>query len=381
MTTLPEGIHGECDPRFAAIPTLLAEQLAAGKHHGVAVAVRHRGEPVVDVWGGPWAQDTMALSFSTTKGPAALCLHMAMERAGLSYDTPVAELWPEFGTKGKEVITIRHCLCHEAGVPQIRGEVPDVSALANWDAMVAMMERLEPLWTPGEQNGYHAINYGWLVGELVRRIDGRPIDRFLAEEVAGPLQLDGCYIGTPRSEHHRVAPVFSGMGEMDDSVINQFIPADSIAWRALSPAGNMNDFVNSPEGLETVGPAFSGVFTARSLAKIYAVMERGGEIDGVRLVSEETLKKALEVQNDRADLVIFFPIRWRLGFMSGGGDFSPAGPNPDAYGHAGFGGSVGMVDPEAEISVGITLDRLEIDLLGGDRITAVIKAAIAAAAA
>ncbi|MEY2475712.1 MAG: hypothetical protein QOG87_1027 [Actinomycetota bacterium] len=380
MTTLPEGIHGECDPRFSAIPTLFAEQLATGKHHGASIAVRHRGEPVVDIWGGSFAEDTMALSFSTTKGPAALCLHMVMERAGLSYDTPVAEVWPEFGTKGKEAITIRHCLCHEAGVPQIRDEIPSVETMADWDEMVAMMERLTPLWTPGEQNGYHAINYGWLVGELVRRIDGRPIDRFLAEEVTGPLALDGCYIGTPPSEHHRCAPLISGMGEMNESVIQQFLPPDSIAWRALSPAGNMNDFVNSPSGLQTVGPAFSGVFTARSLAKIYALMERGGELDGVRLLSESTLKQALEVQNDRADLVIFFPIRWRLGFMSGGGDFSPAGPNPDAYGHAGFGGSLGMVDPAAEISVAITLDRLEIDLLGGDRVTGVIKAAIAAAA-
>jgi CubicO group peptidase (beta-lactamase class C family) len=298
----------------------------------------------------------------------------------LSPETVVADVVPEFGTNGKEAITIRHCLCHEAGVPQIRDEIPSVETMADWDAMVAMMERLTPLWTPGEQNGYHAINFGWLVGELVRRIDGRPIDQFLAEEVTGPLGLDGCYIGTPPSEHHRCAPLVSGMGEMNESVIQQFLPADSIAWRALSPAGNMNDFVNSPAGLSTVGPAFSGVFTARSLAKIYALMERGGELDGVRLVSEATLKQALEVQNDRADLVIFFPIRWRLGFMSGGGDFSPAGPNPDAYGHAGFGGSLGMVDPAAEISVAITLDRLEIDLLGGDRVTGVIKAAIAAVA-
>lgn len=379
MTSLPEGIHGECDPRFAAIPATLAEQLATGSHHAAAIAVRHRGEPVVDIWGGPWEHDSMALSFSTTKGPAAVCLHMAMERAGLSYDTPVAQVWPEFAANGKEAITIRHCLCHEAGVPQIRDEVPDVSSLADWDAMVAMMERLTPLWTPGEQNGYHAINYGWLVGELVRRIDGRSIDRFFAEEVVEPLQLDGAYIGTPESEHHRVVPVFNAMGDMDESVISQFLPPDSIAWRALSPSGNMTEFVNSPEGLQTVGPAFSGVFTARSLAKIYAVMERGGSLDGVQLLKPETLEAALEVQNDRADLVIFFPIRWRLGFMSGGGGFSPAGPNPDAYGHAGFGGSVGMVDPAAEISVGITLDRLEIDLLGGDRIIRVINEAIAAA--
>src|SRR5687768_5195662 len=145
MTTLPEGISGECDPRFARIADTLAEQLAAGQHHAAAIAVRHRGRPVVDIWGGPWQQDSMALSFSTTKGVAALALHMVMERAGLSYDTPVAQVWPEFGVNGKDVITIRHCLCHEAGVPQIRGEVADVSEMADWDAMVAMMERLTPL--------------------------------------------------------------------------------------------------------------------------------------------------------------------------------------------------------------------------------------------
>jgi CubicO group peptidase (beta-lactamase class C family) len=166
--------------------------------------------------------------------------------------------------------------------------------------------------------------------------------------------------------------------EMDEGAIPQFLPPDSIAWRALSPDGNLNEFVNSPAGLQTVGPAFSGVFTARSLATLYAVMERGGELDGVRLMSPETIATATTVQNDRADLVIFFPIRWRLGFMSGGGDFSPAGPNYDAYGHAGFGGSVALVDPAAELSIAVTLDRLQLDLLGGDRTGAVVKAAIAA---
>ena len=129
---------------------------------------------------------------------------MAMERAGVDYDAPVASVWPEFG---KPAVTIRHVLCHEAGVPQIRGEVPDVWAMADWNPMVAMMERLEPLWEPGTANGYHAVNFGWMVGELVRRIDGRDLPTFLADEIAGPLDLDGFYIGTPESEHHRAVPL------------------------------------------------------------------------------------------------------------------------------------------------------------------------------
>ena len=372
---LPEGVEGTCNSNFAVVAELLATQLASGAHHGAAIAIRHRGEAVVDIWGGPgWSEQTLAVSFSTTKGPAATALHMTMERAGVDYDAPVASVWPEFG---KPAITIRHVLCHEAGVPQIRGEIPDVWAMADWDAMVAMMERLEPLWEPGTANGYHAVNFGWMVGELVRRIDGRDLPTFLADEIAGPLGLDGFYIGTPKSEHHRAVPLIGP--DIDMSVISTFLPPDSIGWRALSPDGDIVEFVNSPQGLSTCGPAFSGAFTARALAAFYATLERGGACDGVRLLSTETLTKATTVQNTRPDLVIFIPMNWRLGFMGGGSEFSPAGPNAEAFGHAGYGGSVAIADPKAELAIAVTLDRLEINLLGGDRVAAVVSAAVAAA--
>ena len=376
---LPEGIDGHCDAAFRAIPELLARQLETGGHHGVAVAVRHRGRPVVDVWGGrrhdelPWSEDTMALSFSTTKGPAALALHMALERAGVGYDTPVSSVWPEFGKDG---VTIRHVLSHEAGIPQIRGEIPDVWAMCDWELMTRTMERLHPLWEPGTENGYHALNFGWLVGELVRRLDGRDLPTFLAEEVSGPLGLDGFYIGTPRHEHHRVAllhPAPRGPAGLED-----LLPERSLAWRALSPDGDMLSFVNTPQGLSTCGPAFSGVFTARSLAKMYSVLERGGTLDGVRLVGRETVDGATRIQNKRRDLVLGVKVYWRLGFMSGGSAISPAGPNREAYGHAGYGGSLALADPRAELAVAIVLDRLEVDLLGGDRTRAVVHAAVAA---
>lgn len=373
-TKLPEAIEGACDARFAAVAELLAAQLASGAHHGAAVAVRHRGAPVVDIWGGAgWSERTIAVSFSTSKGPAATALHMAMERAGIDYEAPVASVWPEFG---KPVVTIRHVLCHEAGVPQIRGEVPDVWAMADWDAMVAMMERLEPLWEPGTANGYHAVNFGWMVGELVRRIDGRDLSTFLADEIAGPLDLDGFYIGTPESEHHRAVPLIAP--EIDEATFSAFVPPDSIAWRALSPDGDIVEFVNSPQGLSTCGPAFSGAFTARSLAAFYATLERG-ERDGVRLLSAETLARATTVQNTRPDLVLVLPMHWRLGFMGGGGMLAIAGPNEEAFGHAGYGGSVALADPKAEVAIAVTLDRLELNLLGGDRVSAVVQAAIAAA--
>lgn len=373
---LPAGVAGWCDQRFATVARVLGDQLASGVHHGVAVAVRHRGEPVVDIWGGAFAEDTIAVSFSTTKGPVATCVHMALERAGIGYDTPVAAVWPEFAQAGKGGVTIRQLLCHEAGIPQIRGEIADVWAMADWDAMVATVAALAPLWEPGTANGYHALTWGWLAGELVRRVDGRPPAQFLAEEVAGPLGLDGCFLGAPPAEAARLAPVAWNPIYLDMPPIDQLLPPDSLTLRAVAPAGDMIAFVNSEQGRASSVPAITGAFTARSLAAVYAALERGGALDGVRLLSPATVEAATTVQNDRPDLVLFLPVHWRLGFMGVGlgGDRTSSA----AYGHAGLGGSVAMADPRTELAVAVTLDRLELDLMGDDRAGALVKAALAA---
>jgi CubicO group peptidase (beta-lactamase class C family) len=385
---LPAGVDGTCDDRFAEIPRILAEQLESGQHHGTAIAIRHRGQPVVDIWGGPeWREDTMAISFSTTKGITATLCHMVLERAGVSYDTPVCEVWPEFGVKGKDTITIRHLLCHEAGIPQIKGEVDRVEDLADWETMVGVMERLEPLWEPGTENGYHAVNYGWLVGEVIRRVDGRPFQEILRDELAGPLGLDGLYIGTPESEHHRIAPLVHPPMPTDfegglEAKIAEFLGPDHLLLRALNPFSEdlMTPFLGSALGMSACGPAFTGAFTARSLATVYAALERGGTLNGVRLLSPETIATATTVQNHRPDRVLVMPIHWRLGYMSGGSGISPAGPNREAYGHSGLGGSIAMADPKAELSVALVLDRLEPNLMGDDRGRRIVDAAIAAVA-
>lgn len=384
-TELPGDIEGSCEADFGAIPELLARQLGTGEHHGVAVAVRHRGEPVVDVWGGmrtsrtgeemPWAEDTMAVSFSTTKGPAATALHMVLERAGVDYDVPVCSLWPEFR---KPSVTVRHVLCHEAGVPQIRDEVADVTAMADWEAMVRMMERLEPLWEPGTANGYHAVNFGWMVGELVKRIDGRDIATFVAEELAGPLGLDGFVIGTPDSEQHRVALLERAKVRVAAESFASKIKAGSLTAMALGPRGDMVKFLNSPQGMASCGPSFSGAFTARSLAALYSALERGGELGGARILSPGAVARAAEVQNTRRDLVLLVPMGWRLGFMGGGRPESPMGPNREAFGHAGWGGSLALADPRAELSVAVVLDRMVADLLAGERTIAVVREALRA---
>ena len=392
---LPEGFDGFCDERFAEVPKLLAQQVANGEHHGVSFAAYFQGRPAIDVWGGsrstssgdvPWERDTMAICWSTTKGVVASALHMAMDRNGVSYDAPVASVWPEFGSNGKDGIKIRHVLSHEAGVPQIRDQIADATEVGDWDHMVGVMEGLEPLWEPGSANGYHAINFGWLVGETLRRIDGRDVPTFLAEEVAGPLGLDGLFIGTPPSEHHRIAGLLrqgeglSG-GPDPEATYDSMLPKDSIAWKALGPRGNLFDFLDSPDGWASCIPAISGVFTARSLAKLYGAFERGGEIDGVRLLSPEAVERATTVQNDRNDLVIFIAPHWRLGYMSGGA-VPVMGPNYEAYGHVGLGGTYAAADPKAQVSFALVYDKFgETELLGAARGAAVAYATVAAAEA
>ena len=377
---LPAGVSGWCEARFARVAQVLAEQLASGAHHGAAVAVRHRGVAVADLWGGGFEEDTLVVSFSTTKGVVATAVHMALERAGLSPDTPVAQVWPEFAAAGKADVTIRQCLCHEAGVPQIRDQVQDVWAMADWPAMVGMVAGLTPLWPPGTANGYHAINWGWLAGELVARVDGRPLGRFLAEEVSGPLGLDGCFVGAPPEEEHRLVPVFLDPAYRDMPPLEDLLPPDSVTLRALSPRGDVVEFVNSVEGRRACVPALTGVFTARSLATVYAALERGGALDGVRLLGRPALEAAVTVQNTRPDLVLFVPVVWRAGYMSMGNTSGLSeGDTGGAFGHAGLGGSLAMADPRTELAMAVTLDHLHLNMLSDTRAGALVKAAGAAA--
>ncbi|HVE95023.1 MAG TPA: serine hydrolase domain-containing protein [Acidimicrobiales bacterium] len=394
---LPEGLSGRCDERFVVIAELLARQIASGAHHGAALSAYFDGKCVVDVWGGkrgpvigqdypegsdrPWSEDTLSISFSTTKGVAATALHMAMERAGVDYDQRVVELWPEFGAHGKGGITIRHVLSHEAGIPQIRDVVPGPEAFLDYAEMIERIEALEPLWEPGTANGYHAVTFGHIVAEILRRIDGRRIDSFVTDEIAGPLGLDGCFIGSPASEHARVAPVVTPPDTVADDVgwIEALVGPDHLLVRALAPPGDMGAFLNSPEGLASVAPAFTGAFTARSLARLYACLERGGTLDGVTLLRPETLAEATTLQNKRPDLVLVLPGYWRLGYMGGGSSWSPAGPDRAAFGHNGLNGSVGLADPACGLSLGLTLDRVELNVLGSDRTLAMVQAAVAAA--
>ena len=381
MADAPE-IHGTVAPGFEPVREAFERNFREYGEVGAACAVTVDGRPVVDLWAGhtdrartrPWTADTLVNVYSTTKGLTALCAHMLADRGLLDLEAPVTEYWPEFGKAGKETLPVRWLLTHQAGLPVIDEELPPGSAL-DWEHMVGALERQAPTWEPGTRNGYHAVTFGWLVGEVVRRVSGADsFGAFLAKEVVEPLGLD-MYVGTPSTEHHRVADLVRDRTPPDpaawkaraesspeakamlERVMAMFSPG-SLAFRALglaSPPFAAHN--NSPEWRQAQVPAANGHTNARSLARLYGALARGGELDGVRLLSAEAVRRAGAEQVRSADEVLVLETRRSLGFMlpiAEQGD--RRGPN--SFGHAGAGGSLGYVDPDRGIGFGYTMNLM-----------------------
>ncbi len=343
---------------------------------GAAVAVYFRGELVVDLWGGrraedqPWQRDTLAMCFSTTKGVASTALHLLADRGQIDYDAPVAAYWPQFAQGGKERVTVRHVLTHSAGLHRMRTLVDTAYRMLDWEYMVAALERAEPAYEPGTRHGYHALTYGWLVGELIRRVSGRPIAQFVDEELARPLDLDGLYVGCPPEQRGRVAPLTPmgtplgrRLGLQPGAVMSApvgripallglpFNPRRFV--NALMPRG-IEDVLSAPELMDAEVPALNGFFTARSLAKLYAMLAGSGEVGGVRLLSPETVRRMAVVHSSGPDLVLVLPMGWRLGYHSA---FTTRGTIRGAFGHFGFGGSGGWTDTRRDLALAMVCNR------------------------
>ena len=369
-------MDGSARKGYGLVAKVFERQLSRGSG-GAAVAVYHRGEPVVDLWGGMrtedarWQSDTVAMCFSTTKGVASTALHMLADRGLVDYDAAVAEYWPEFAANGKEAVTVRHVLTHSAGLHRIRSIVDRGDRLLDWDHMTDALAAAAPAYEPGTRHGYHALTYGWLVGELVRRVDGRPVEEFVDEEIAQPLGCDGLYIGLPESQRHRVAPleaislprpsnptlrrIEKDIGTRMGKVISA-LPGTLNTRRianALVPR-NAEEALFSEATMDASIPAANGFFTARSLARMYAVIAGGGELDGVRLLSPERVRVMGEVQRRGRDLVLVMPMDWRLGYHR---VFTTRGPVRSAFGHFGFGGSGAWADPERDLAVALVCNR------------------------
>ncbi len=367
-------VQGYVHPRFWRVARALETQLRQSPQGGAAVCVYYHGEKVVDVWGGrrdrhghAWNADTMSVSFSTTKGVVSTLLHIFADRGLVDYDAPVARYWPEFAQAGKERITVRQLLCHEAGLYPLRSRIDHVERMLDWDYMVDLLARSAPVHEPGKANGYHALTYGYLVGEIIRRVSGRSLQQALKEEIADPLQLDGLYIGVPESELPRVAQLFPAkqLQRSPESFKRVLRPLQRIlsAFRApidlqrmadaLVPNGIENFDFSAPHVVQQPIPAANGVFTARSLAKLYATLADGGSFGATQLLSSATVHRLSEIQNRRIDLVVPLPMYWRLGYHRAA---TIRGTVHGGFGHFGFGGSGAWADPKRRLAVALTLN-------------------------
>jgi CubicO group peptidase (beta-lactamase class C family) len=364
-------IHGSHAPRFAAVRDAFAANFRAGREVGASFAATLDGEPVVDLWGGhadaartqPWERDTIVNVFSTTKAMTALCAHMLVDRGLLDVDAPVARYWPEFAQNGKAAITVRQVLSHTAGLAAIHPKI-GVEALYDWERMVTTLAEETPSWEPGSASGYHALTFGHLVGELIRRISGKTPGTFFREEVAGPLRAD-FHIGLAASEDQRVAHMVPASlaeaaatgGALDPQTLRGQVfgnpplrpgIANTRAWRAAEI------------------PAANGHGNARSVARALAALACGGSLDTVRLVGAPTLARAIEEQSYARDLVLGFRLRWGLGFMLSSTEL-PLGPNPRTFGHGGWGGSLGFADLDARISWAYVMNKMSPGTTGDSR--------------
>jgi CubicO group peptidase (beta-lactamase class C family) len=367
MTTAVE-LHGTCDTAFQRVKDAFVADFRDFDEVGASLAVVVDGRPAVDLWGGhadaartrPWEQDTIVNVWSTTKGLTALCAHQLADRGQLDLDAPVATYWPEFAQAGKAEIPVRYLLSHQAGLPAISEPLPPGSFL-NWDTMVHALEKQEPWWEPGTKHGYHAFTYGWLVGEVVRRITGKTLGTYFREKIAEPLGAD-FHIGTPEECDPQIAEVIPP--EMPDlskpNLLTQLLAdSESMSFKAIAnPPDLMNMAVaNSVEWRRAEIPAANGHGNARSVARIYGALARGGEVDGIRLLGPETIERAIVEQVSGPDEVMHLDLRFAMGWALTS-PAAPLGPNPRSFGHSGAGGSLGFADLDAKVGFAYVMNRM-----------------------
>lgn len=370
--TLTSPVQGFCNPLFKEVRSEFERNFAERGEMGAAVSIWHRGELAVDLWGGladkerntPWQEDTMAVVFSSTKGVAATCIHVLADRGLIEYDAPVARYWPEFAANGKSGITIAMVLSHQAGLPYWREQLP-VGALLDWDDAASRLAAQEPVWEPGTRHGYHAVSIGFIVGEIVRRISGKSIGQFLRDEIARPLGAD-VWIGLPESEETRVSTVYLGEPDPNSTFFAKLMAEpDWDGWKIVNNTGDdiTPDNVNARARHAAELPAAGGIMSARGLARVYAPLSLDGSIDGVRIVSRDTLPFMRTVRSaSGCDLILRLPTTFTLGYSKswgrrtdGEGSYVIIGEH--AFGTPGFGGNMGFADGEAEMSFGYVMNR------------------------
>ncbi|WP_406411092.1 serine hydrolase domain-containing protein [Streptomyces sp. NBC_01614] len=375
-------VSGTCDARFEAVQTALEDRLASGEELGASIYVDVDGEAVVDIWGGfrdvsrsePWTRDTLTNVWSTTKAVTSLAALVLADWGLLDVHAPVSTYWPEFAANRKECVLVRHVLSHTSGVSGWESPC-SLEDIYRTDEAAARLAGQAPWWEPGTASGYHGLNYGHLVGELVRRTTGQSLRSFVATELAGPLGAD-FQIGARPEDWHRIA---------------ELVPpaADPHALDALDPLSPMYKTLTSPlagpDVVHTEGwrraeiGAANGHATAAGIARLLSVVSRGGTVDGHHLLSPETIDLIFEEQAFGDDLVIGVPIRWGIGFALPESQTFPYIPQGRRCHWGGWGGSVVCMDLERRMTVSYTMNKMGDGVVGSDRTAAYVAAAYSSA--
>jgi CubicO group peptidase (beta-lactamase class C family) len=360
-------VHGTVEPGFAKVADAFARCFSEHGDVGAAVAVYRHGTPVVDLWAGtagpadavnhrPWTRDTVVMTFSTTKGVTAICANLLVQRGLLDPCAPVARYWPEFAANGKHAITVEMVLSHRAGLAAVDGDI-GIDDVLGWDGVVAAIAAQAPQWEPGRAHGYHARTYGWITGEVIRRITGRTVGRFFADEIAEPLDLQ-YWIGLPADVEPRCADLVPAEGPSFLSLLDHA----SLLYRVM--AGPSGLFVNgydeswNSRAMRAVElPSSNGIGDARSLARLYAACI--GEVDGVRLLRDDIVAAACELRSTGVDLVVGQELCFGLGFIAGPSLLGLG--RPRIFGHSGAGGSTALADRDTGVSMAYVMNRMRFD--------------------
>ena len=363
-------LHGTCDARFEALRNALARNLDSGDELGASLVIDVDGDIVVDLWGGScdekrttaWSEHTITNVWSTTKTITSLAALMLVDRGELDLDAPVARYWPEFAAEGKQDILVRHLMSHASGVSGL-DQPAVIEDLYDWPTSTARMAAQAPWWEPGTASGYHALNYGHLVGEVVRRISGKMLKQFVAEEIAGPLGAD-FQIGAAEGDWDRIADVVPPPPLPFD--LDALDPASPTVRTLTGPAIEA-EVANTPGWRRADLGAVNGHGNARSVARVMSVVARGGEVDGVRLLGQETIDLIFLEQQNGIDMVLGVPLRFGIGYGLPRLDMLPWLPDEKICFWGGWGGSMIVMDVGRRMTISYMMNKMGPGVIGSDR--------------
>ncbi|MFX1358593.1 MAG: serine hydrolase domain-containing protein [Promethearchaeota archaeon] len=357
-------IHGYCDDRFEKVKETFAKNFQLGLEVGASFAVMLEGKMVVDLWSGftdaaqtqPWQEDTIVNVFSTTKVMTALCVHILVDKGLIDLDAPVANYWPEFAQAGKKELPVRYLLSHTAGLPGFDKEI-NIDVLYDWNQIVDLLASQKPWWKPGSRSGYHSITFGYLLGEIIRRVTGKSVGTFFMEEVAQPLNID-FHIGLSEEDQSRVAEIIPPDDSVSKFKMFLFKLFFKTTFKVMFNPVLLNKDFNSPNWRAAEIPASNGHGNARSIAKVGAVIACGGQLDNKRILSFPTIENAIKEQIHGRDIVIFRqPKSWGLGFGLSH-DIYLQGPR--SFYWSGLGGSYCIMDLEKKLSISYAMNKMRL---------------------